>query len=207
MKWSRTFRLYMSVARPTGSGNGCGGRARPRVAREPRHHVGQLLEARSRRVISASSADRASSSSASRILRAWVQRGARSGGMRPTWLLLSVRRREWKASPSGSGTERLPYQLTSTTVPRRPRRRARRESVGLPLAWMTRSASAPRGGSCCERRAEPARDRLTCRVDVDDRDAGARHLRCTATRPAGPPRPRRSPRSDPRGGSARPRRR
>ena len=42
--------------------------------------------------------------------------GARSGGIRPTWLPRIVSLREWNASPRGSETSRPPNQESSTTV-------------------------------------------------------------------------------------------
>ena len=41
----------------------------------------------------------------------------RAGATWPTWLERMVRRREWKAPPSISGTWRSPNQLSSITVP------------------------------------------------------------------------------------------
>ena len=61
-----------------------------------------------------------SRSSASAIRRCESHRGVRSGGTRPTWLLRSVRRREWKCSPRERVTGRLPDQLASTMVASKP---------------------------------------------------------------------------------------
>src|SRR5207245_7003919 len=70
------------------------------------------------------------------------QRGDRPAGTEPTCDERRVRRREWKAPPSASGTVRVPYQLISSTVASKPAiASAVARPSGVPLAWMTRSAS------------------------------------------------------------------
>jgi len=62
--------------------------------------------------------------------------------MPPTWLLRTVRRREWKNSPSGTLTWRSPYQLSSITVASGASSSSDRVSPAeVALAWTTRSQS------------------------------------------------------------------
>ena len=109
--------------------------------------------------------------------------------MRPTWLLLIVRRRAWKASPSGKGTERDPYQLASTMVPSTPAdSSAARKPSGWPLAWMTRSASLPAGGSTANARpsARAAVSRAGLTSTTVTAAAGACRQSQAASRPTTP---------------------
>jgi hypothetical protein len=89
-------------------------------------------------------------------------RCAARGRRWPTCELLSTSRREWKASPSGTLTARLPYQLSSSTVASKPASRSAvasprhgrwRAPRGRPRAWRRRAARSRRPAQRPRRRA------------------------------------------------------